>query len=251
MTPLPCRRAARHSAAKAASGTVPIGCSRTSRPSPVGIGAERPGQAPRRSRRRWARARSCHDLRLQRGKARSDIVAMRMPKPLRRASSSRSAIAAAAAGFSRSKNSRTAAIGDIGVVQQIEQMRRQLRRWFAAKATRRSTVSASSAAPRRPWRICPAMKRGLTARARTMRAKAADSARARGRCGSVISSITRSTERPRSFAAAAKPPTKAASSAPSRRSRAGSSLTCTSVSAPAMRCAKAPGAASASPSAPP
>ena len=46
-----------------------------------------------------------------------------------------------------------------------------------------------------------------------------------------MSSITRSTERPSILAAAAKPPTKAASSAPSRRSRAGSSLICTSMSA--------------------
>ena len=43
-------------------------------------------------------------------------------------------------------------------------------------------------------------------------------------------------------AAAAKPPTKAASSPPSSRSRAGSSLGCTSRSAAATRAAKAPGA---------
>ena len=49
MTPLPCLRAAVHSAAKAARGMVLIGRSRTRRPSPVGIGADKPGQAPRRA----------------------------------------------------------------------------------------------------------------------------------------------------------------------------------------------------------
>ena len=47
-TPLPCVRAATHSAVKAASDMVPIGKRRTSKPSPVAIGADRPGQAPRR-----------------------------------------------------------------------------------------------------------------------------------------------------------------------------------------------------------
>ena len=60
--------------------------------------------------------------------------------------------------------------------------------------------------------------------------------------------MTRSTARPSILAAAAKPPTKAASSAPSRRSRPGSSLGWTRRSALATRCAKAPGAASPSPS---
>ena len=48
MTPLPRVRAAAHSPTNASSATVPIGMSRTSNPSPVGIGAESPGQAPRR-----------------------------------------------------------------------------------------------------------------------------------------------------------------------------------------------------------
>ena len=120
-----------------------------------------------------------------------------------------------------------------------------------AKATSRSTVSASSAAPRGPWRIRPAMKRGLTARPRTMRASAASSGRARGRCGSVRSSMMRSGVRPSIAAAAAKPPTKAASSAPSSRSRPGSSPGCTSRSALATRSAKPPGTGVPAPSAPP
>ena len=115
----------------------------------------------------------------------------------------------------------------------------------------RSTVSASSAAPRGPCRIWPAIKTGLIARARTMRASAADSVRARGRCGSVTSSMIRSAARPSIFAAAAKPPTKAASSPPSRRSRPGSSLGCTRRSAPATRRANAPAAWLPSPAAPP
>ena len=65
------------------------------------------------------------------------------------------------------------------------------------------------------------MKRGLTARPRTIRASAASSGRARGRLGSVVSSTMRSASRPSEAAAAAKPPTKAASSAPSSRSRDG------------------------------
>ena len=48
MTPLPNVRAAAQSRANAASGTVPIRTNRTNRPSPVGIGADSPGQAPRR-----------------------------------------------------------------------------------------------------------------------------------------------------------------------------------------------------------
>ena len=48
MMPLPCVRAAAQSLPKASSGMVPAGNSRTSNPSPVGIGADNPGQAPRR-----------------------------------------------------------------------------------------------------------------------------------------------------------------------------------------------------------
>src|SRR5208282_6495467 len=47
ITPLPCSRAAAHRPEKAASGMVPIGFSRANKPSPVGIGADSPGQAPR------------------------------------------------------------------------------------------------------------------------------------------------------------------------------------------------------------
>ena len=59
----------------------------------------------------------------------------------------------------------------------------------SAKPISRSTVSANSAAPRGPWRSWPSMKRGLTARARTTRATASASERARGRAGSVVSSV--------------------------------------------------------------
>ena len=48
MTPLPCWRAAAQRSANASSAMVPIGSKRTSKPSPVGIGADSPGQAPRR-----------------------------------------------------------------------------------------------------------------------------------------------------------------------------------------------------------
>ena len=48
MTPLPCACAASHSAANASNPMVPIGRSRTSHPSPVGMGVESPGQDPRR-----------------------------------------------------------------------------------------------------------------------------------------------------------------------------------------------------------
>src|SRR5215468_12154823 len=49
MTPLPYVRAAVHKAANASQDIVaPVGVSRTSRPSPVAMGCERPGQMPRR-----------------------------------------------------------------------------------------------------------------------------------------------------------------------------------------------------------
>ncbi len=48
MVPLPCLRAAAHKPANAASDMDSSGENRTSNPSPVGIGAQRPGQAPRR-----------------------------------------------------------------------------------------------------------------------------------------------------------------------------------------------------------
>jgi len=49
MTPLPQLRAAVHKATKASQDiVVPVGVSRTSRPSPVAMGCERPGQVPRR-----------------------------------------------------------------------------------------------------------------------------------------------------------------------------------------------------------
>jgi hypothetical protein len=49
MTPLPQLRAAAHNAANAWQDIVaPVGVIRTSRPSPVAIGCESPGQAPRR-----------------------------------------------------------------------------------------------------------------------------------------------------------------------------------------------------------
>ena len=142
-------------------------------------------------------------------------------------------------------------VGEIGRRARDRSARSAPRRWSrrSRPADRRFRRT-----PRRraaPWRIWPAMKRGLTARARTMRASAAASGRARGRCGSVRSSITRSGARPSAAAAAAKPPTKATSSAPSSRSRPGSSLGCTSRSAPATRAAKAPVRSAPSPSAPP
>jgi hypothetical protein len=49
MTPLPQLRAAVHKAANASQDiVVPVGVSRTSRPSPVAMGCERAGQMPRR-----------------------------------------------------------------------------------------------------------------------------------------------------------------------------------------------------------
>ena len=49
MTPLPQSRAAVHKAMNASGPIVaPEAVSRTRRPSPVGMGCERPGQAPRR-----------------------------------------------------------------------------------------------------------------------------------------------------------------------------------------------------------
>jgi len=49
MTPLPQLRAAAHNAANGAQEIVtPVGLIRASRPSPVAIGCERPGQTPRR-----------------------------------------------------------------------------------------------------------------------------------------------------------------------------------------------------------
>ena len=234
MMPLPCSRAAAQSSRMRQAKWCRSACSRTSNPSPVGIGAESPGQAPRRMPSPWggvmgSRRESCtlgpsrlrteqpHEVR-HRHRCGADAKS-RAAARHRAARQSRRRLADFRAAESRARRDRRhkprAADRTI---------RWPPRRSFRAKATRRSTVSASSAAPRGPWRIWPAMKRGLTARARTMRASAADSVRARGRCGSVISSMTRSAARPSIFAAAAKPPTKAASSAPSRRSRPGSSL---------------------------
>ena len=107
MTPLPCCRAAAHRRANASSGMVPMGKSRTSNPSPVGIGAERPGTGAAAQRSDWWRQPSCAASARKGRKAGIDIVAPRMPKPRRRAASSRSAIAAAACGFSRSRKART------------------------------------------------------------------------------------------------------------------------------------------------
>ena len=100
-------RAAAHSPAKAESGIVPIGCSRTSKPSPVGIGADSPGHAPRRSGA-LLRAQSCRGSALSAAKPASTSLRRGCHNPRRRAVSSRSAIAAAASGFSRSRKSRTA-----------------------------------------------------------------------------------------------------------------------------------------------
>ena len=79
------------------------GISRTSSPSPVAIGADRPGQAPRRMRGAFTAApppRTSAEIGI-------DIVAARMPQADAPRGSSRSAIARAAAGFSRSRKSRT------------------------------------------------------------------------------------------------------------------------------------------------
>src|SRR6185437_13353050 len=151
-------------------------------------------------------------------------------KPRLRAASSRAAMAAAACGFSRNRKPRTPASATYASYSKSNNPPATAS-VVSAKLTSRSTVSANSAAPRGPWRIWPAMKHGLAARARTMRASAADSVRALGRCGSVTSSITRSAVRPTNFAADAKPPTNATSSLPSSKSRPGSSLACKSASA--------------------
>ena len=59
MIPFPQLRAAAHKAANAAQEIVaPVGVIRASSPSPVGMGCERPGQAPRRSGAFMARSLS-------------------------------------------------------------------------------------------------------------------------------------------------------------------------------------------------
>ena len=88
---------------------VPIGSSRTSNPSPVGIGAESPGQAPRRCGGR-ASAGAVMPSTSARSAARAgvDVVAARMPEAAAPRGIEPLGNRRGGCGFSRSRKSRTA-----------------------------------------------------------------------------------------------------------------------------------------------
>ena len=105
------------------------GLSRTSSPSPVCIGAASVGQRPASQRRvhaaiSWARASAISAARSPSTELRSGCQ-----RPRRRAAARRSAMARAAAGFSRRMKSRTFAVAEIGVVHRLDQRAGNRRRW--------------------------------------------------------------------------------------------------------------------------